>query len=199
MASSACCAAPSSLHHGCSRPRSSTAPRRATAARGSTAGPKSWGKQDFKAQEAAAPGVHAVSAARRPPREGTAPSLLPASRMNCFRSSQPPACELLLPTQHFCHPLRETLPYFSFSSSQKFPEPLEVPISISASPWGILQMPENPGHPPAVGSVLRQGCAVQWLKGKTETPLLLAIFWVPCSRGHPVAGTTSRGPTGEEA
>lgn len=100
-------------------------------------------------------------------------SITPArSRMNCFRSSQPPACALLLPTQHFYHPLRETLPYFSFSSSQKFPEPLEVPISISASPWGILQMPEKPWHPPVVGSALRLGCAVQCLKGKTETPLL---------------------------
>lgn len=110
-----------------------------------------------------------------------------------------PAGELLLPTQHFCHPLREALPYFSFSSGQKFPEPLEVPISISESLWGALQMAGSPWHPPAVGSALRQACAVQWLKGKTETPLLPATFWASCSRGHPVASTTSRGPTGEEA
>uniref|UniRef100_A0A8C0BUU7 Spermatogenesis associated 46 n=1 Tax=Buteo japonicus TaxID=224669 RepID=A0A8C0BUU7_9AVES len=44
-----------------------------------------------------------------------------------------------------------------------------------------------------------RACAVRWLKGKTETPLLPAMFGVPRSHGQPVAGTTSKGPTGKDA
>lgn len=79
------------------------------------------GEQDFKAQEAAAP---KVSVQPQQPGGCHGRALLHHScqkQNELFQDPSAPACALLLPTQHFCHPLRGASLLFL------------VPISISGS------------------------------------------------------------------